>query len=356
MCDSRAMFPFEEQNLLMLCKSQMWEELEFILKEHPNQALKTITMENNNSTTLLHQVITSKSSNMRARWNIINLILTSVPNAASIPNGYSSLPLHVVSQRNIKMDASMKEEVILHLIDAHPSALLSLGGVGKRTPLHIAFTDYLSSGLIQTMIQRGKEATEMKDKNGWLPIHVACSRHCSPEKLEMLLKVNPDSLHEKTNDGETPLSLATSTATSSHPNHKLIKALQCSLKRYQNQKSRIRLPTSIRDAPISPRKRKGSPCIRKAQESLRAAYSEEDKEQAWNLLLLQSGCYLNDHGNLPGLVTPSNSFPYLSYEEMEDTGGYSTLMMRSRSSMDDSSLLPQVHTQSVWKRAEYYAV
>jgi hypothetical protein len=334
----------------------MWEELEFFLKEHPYQALKTITMENNNSTTLLHQVITSKSSNMRARWNIINLILTTVPNAASIPNGYGSLPLHVVSQRNIKMDASMKEEVILHLIDAYPSALLSLGGVGKRTPLHIAFTDYLSSGLIQTMIQRGKEATEMKDKNGWLPIHVACSRHCSPEKLEMLLKVYPDSLHEKTLDGETPMSLATSTATSSHPNHKLIKALQCSLKRHQNQQSRIRPSTSIRDAPTIPRKRKGSHNIQKVQESLRTAYSEEDKEQAWNLLLLQSGCYLNDHRNSPGLVTPSNSFPYFSYEEVEDTGEYSTLMMRSRISMDDSSLLPQVHTHSVWKRAEYYAV
>lgn len=351
------MFPSEEQDLLVLCKSQLWEVIENILKEHPHWALKTITMENNNSTTLLHQVITSKSSNMRARWKIINFILTSVPNAASMPNGYGSLPLHVVSQRNIKMDASMKEEVIKELIGAYPKALLSLGGVGKRTPLHIAFTDYLSSGLIQTMIQRGKKATEMKDKNGWLPIHVACSRHCSPEKLEMLLKAYPDSLHKKTHDGETPMSLATSTATSSHPNHKLIQALQCFLQRYPHRHDRISPSTSIRDEPSIPRKRKGSPCIQKTQESLLRGYSQEDKEQAWNLLLLQSGCYLNDTSDSPGLVTPSNSFPLLPYHEVEDTGGYSNLTMKSRrNSMDASSLLPPIRTHSLWNRNEYYAV
>lgn len=295
---------------------------------------------------------------MRARWKIIKLILNSVPSAASIPNGYGSLPLHVVSQRNIKMDASMKEEVITELIDAYPEALLSLGGVGKRTPLHIAFTDYLSSGLIQTMIQRGKRAAEMKDKNGWLPIHVACSRHCSPEKLEMLLKVYPDSLHQKTHDGETPMSLATSTATSSHPNHKLIQALQCFLQRHPYRHDRISPSTSIRDAPKIPRKRKGSPCIQKTQESLLRVYSQEDKEQAWNLLLLQSGCYLTDNSDSPGLVTPSDSFPLLPYDdEVEDTGGYSTLMMRSRrNSMDGSSLLPPIRTHSLWNSNVYYAV
>lgn len=342
----------EEQNLLMLCKYHMWAEVKKILVKNPLRALETITMENNNSTSLLHQVITSKSSNMDARWKIIKMILTSVPNAASIPNGYGSLPLHVVSQRNIKMDATMKEDVILALIDAYPSALLSLGGVGKRTPLHIAFTDYLSSGLIQTMIQRGREATAMKDKNGWLPIHIACSRHCSPEKLWMLLEVHPESLHEKTNEGDTPMSLATSTATSSHPNHKLIQALQRSL---QNQKEAdlVQRPTpAIRDASTGSRKRQRSPCIQKPHASLQQSYSEEDKEQAWNLLLLQSGSYLDFHRSSPCLVTPSSSFQYPSSQE-GDAGGCSSSWIRSNTDCGTSTVIPSVHAV-LWERNSYY--
>lgn len=68
------------------------------------------------------------------------------------------------------MDKMMQEDVILALIDAYPHALLLPSGVIKRTPLHIAFTDYKFYGLIQPMIQRGKEATAMRDTNGSLPI------------------------------------------------------------------------------------------------------------------------------------------------------------------------------------------
>jgi hypothetical protein len=108
---------------------------------------------------------------------------------------------------------------------AFPGALLEQNIQGKRTPLHILFTDYVSPKLTQAMIDMGPSACFIKDKKGYLPAHIACSRHCSPEKLHLLLQVNPDALFATTNDKHTLLSLAVSTATKSHPNKTLIEAL-----------------------------------------------------------------------------------------------------------------------------------
>ena len=76
------------------------------------------------------------------------------------------------------------------------------------------------------MISRGKQATFIKDKNGYLPAHIAASRHVSPNKLRMLLAANPDCIIARTDDGMTLLSLAQSTATASHPNYRLIGTLR----------------------------------------------------------------------------------------------------------------------------------
>jgi hypothetical protein len=43
-----------------------------------------------------------------------------------------------------------------------------------RTNMH-ARTDYFSVKLIKDMVQHGKEAYILVDKNGWLPAHIACS-------------------------------------------------------------------------------------------------------------------------------------------------------------------------------------
>ena len=220
----RARSPLET-NLCSLCRSNQWEKVMNMLVYDQNIALLPIKMDNNNSTTILHQVITTRSPDTDARFGIIQRILANTPSAAGIRNGFGSLALHVVAQRNIKMDAATKEKVILALIDAYPDALLAEGGVGKRTPLHIVFTDYTSSTVVKRMIEMGRNATLLKDKKGWLPIHVAASRHCSPEKIQMLLDACPKSLFAKTDEGETPLQLAVSTATRTHPNHTLIKHL-----------------------------------------------------------------------------------------------------------------------------------
>lgn len=75
---------------------------------------------------------------MRAR--VIRQIIKTTPQAAAIKNGYGSLPLHVIAQRNTKMDAQAKEKLIFDLVTAYKGALFEEGGVGKRCPLHIIFT------------------------------------------------------------------------------------------------------------------------------------------------------------------------------------------------------------------------
>jgi hypothetical protein len=234
-----------------LCRTDQWASVLQCVHENPWTAMTPMIMDNHISTTILHQAITSKGDTA-VRAQVILKILDTTPMAASIKNGYGSLPLHVIAQRNTKMNAQTKEKLILAMVNAYKGALMEEGGVGKRTPLHIIFTgtnsntnelsrndetatisldtfvsltDYISPRVTGMMIEHGSDACFMGDKKGYLPAHVACSRHCSPEKLRMLLSVNPASLYERTNKGETLLSLATSTATKSHPNYALIDEL-----------------------------------------------------------------------------------------------------------------------------------
>jgi hypothetical protein len=226
--------PAEEADFTLcgMCRASQWDRVLSLLEQTPSIALEMLKMDNNNSTTVLHQVITTRSPNTQPRFDVIKHILKETPEAARIKNGFGSLPLHVVAQRNIKLDAATKEKVILALVDAYPGALFVEGGVGRRSPLHIVFTDYTSSKVVKRMIDAGREATLVKDKKGWLPIHVAASRHSSPEKISMLLNACPKSLFAKTDDGETPLQLAISTATKTHPNHTLIKHLKAAEAKY----------------------------------------------------------------------------------------------------------------------------
>mmetsp|Transcript_11448 Transcript_11448/g.21163 ORF Transcript_11448/g.21163 Transcript_11448/m.21163 type:complete len:447 (+) Transcript_11448:521-1861(+) len=216
----------DEMNVVFhMCRKNQWTSVLNSVKSNPLIPVTQMTMNNHIATTIIHQAITSKGET-KARARVIEDILKVSPQAASIKNGYGSLPLHVIAQRNTKMDAGTKERLIKKLVSAFPGALVQQGGVGMRTPLHIIFTDYISPRLTEAMIQEGLRACFMKDRKGYLPVHVACSRHCSPEKLQMLLDVNPSSLVAKTNDGDTLLSLAIKTATKSHPNYALIDDLR----------------------------------------------------------------------------------------------------------------------------------
>jgi hypothetical protein len=129
----------EMYELFRLCRSNKWLEILRRVEQCPHIALCSITMGNNLATTIIHQAITSKG-NMEHRKNVILTILRVTPKAAEIKNGYGSLPLHVIGQRNTKIDARTKELLIKELVKAYEGAITEHGGVGKRTPLHILFT------------------------------------------------------------------------------------------------------------------------------------------------------------------------------------------------------------------------
>jgi hypothetical protein len=158
------------QRLFGLCRADDFFSILQCVNQNRLLAVSKMTMGNNNATTILHQAITSKGETS-VRAKLILTILEVAPKSAAIQNGNGSLPLHVIAQRNTKMDSSTKETIIHAMIKAYPDALIMEGGLGRRTPLHIIFTDYISPHLAKRMIERNPDATRMKDKKGWLPIH-----------------------------------------------------------------------------------------------------------------------------------------------------------------------------------------
>lgn len=129
----------EMDPVFQLCRNDDWHGVLECISRKPWLATSPMIMDNHIATTILHQAITSKgSTDLRAK--VIRRILNTTPQAAAIKNGYGSLPLHVIAQRNTKMDAPTKEKLIFDLVGAYKGALTEEGGVGKRTPLHIIFT------------------------------------------------------------------------------------------------------------------------------------------------------------------------------------------------------------------------
>jgi hypothetical protein len=129
----------EMRAVFLMCRGNQWDSVFNSIRSNRLIPTTNMTMDNNISTTILHQAITSKGD-IKKRARVIQEVLRITPLAASIKNGYGSLPLHVISQRNTKMDSKTKEMLIRDLMDAYPESLTQQGGVGMRTPLHIIFT------------------------------------------------------------------------------------------------------------------------------------------------------------------------------------------------------------------------
>lgn len=129
----------EMDHIFHLCCSDKWPVVLNHVQQNPGIALTPITMGNNITTTILHQAITKRAKKVD-RVQLIFMILQQTPDAAAIRNGYGSLPLHAIGQRNIGIDSNTKEQLIRQLVHAYPSSVAEPGGVGKRTPLHIIFT------------------------------------------------------------------------------------------------------------------------------------------------------------------------------------------------------------------------
>jgi hypothetical protein len=135
----------EEMDMVFhLCRSDQWRSVLKMVEVNPWLAVTPMIMDNHIATTIVHQAITSKGDT-EDRAILIQKILDKTPQAAAIKNGYGSLPLHVIAQRNTKIDAQTKEKLITQLVKSYTGALVEVGGVGRRTPLHIIFTGELLS-------------------------------------------------------------------------------------------------------------------------------------------------------------------------------------------------------------------
>jgi hypothetical protein len=154
--------PTREQmdTVFSLCRTDQWASVLQCIHGNPWTAMTPMVMDNHIATTILHQAITSKGDTA-ARAQVIQKILEATPMAASIKNGYGSLPLHVIAQRNTKMDAQTKEKLIFAMVNAYKGALMEEGGVGKRTPLHIIFTGTNSN--TNELIRNDETTTNSQD-------------------------------------------------------------------------------------------------------------------------------------------------------------------------------------------------
>lgn len=129
----------EMKAVFQFCRKNLWNSVLNSVRSNPCIGTTSMVMQNNITTTIVHQAITSKGdTDLRA--TVVEEILSATPAAAAIKNGYGSLPLHVIAQRNTKMNAATKDRLIRKLLQAYPGALTKQGGVGGRTPLHIIFT------------------------------------------------------------------------------------------------------------------------------------------------------------------------------------------------------------------------
>jgi hypothetical protein len=125
--------------VIQLCAQEEWAELLARVQQSPWMGRAQWNMTNNIATTLLHQAITGKGRG-EERCKLIESILDLAPTAATLSNGFGSLPLHALCQRNVNMKSSSRSRLIVKLIRSYEGALLANGGPGQRTPLHAILT------------------------------------------------------------------------------------------------------------------------------------------------------------------------------------------------------------------------
>jgi hypothetical protein len=74
---------WDKRDVFKLCRNNQWNQVHQCVLQDPTIATTPLIMDNNISTTILHQAISSKSDT-QARAAVVMAILESTPNAASI--------------------------------------------------------------------------------------------------------------------------------------------------------------------------------------------------------------------------------------------------------------------------------
>ena len=229
--DSSLLSLHENPLIDRLCTSKEWSTITEMIRQQPDHALTNIRGKNNKTTTILHQIMASKDKDdMAARVLLANTIIDLKPEAASINNGYKSLPLHICIRNSYGMRTTNNDrkndlvELFRKLINAYPDAVTSENAV-KRNPLHIACSHFCPTSIVKLLLDTAPSAASMKDNQGFLPLHLACKRRCSTDKIFLLLNAYPKSIVVRTQDGLTPVQLAQKAPEKSQQNDFLMTVL-----------------------------------------------------------------------------------------------------------------------------------
>jgi len=249
--------------IMKLCRGNKWAELNAFIEARPDTILTVLAHDKSNpedakestdyqTTSILHKVLRSRSTNLCGRVTVINTILQS-PHAQQAcrvkSNPQGTLPLHVALHRDNKMDTTTREQVVAALVKVYPEA--TIAQAAGKTPLHIMSRQYSSTVVARILIEVCPSASKIRDDKGWLPIHHACRWRSSPEKLKLLIDAYPESVLAKTEqDGLLPMDLVVSNATKSRPHLALISMLKESMKQAEKRandssKSNNEIPSEV---------------------------------------------------------------------------------------------------------------
>ena len=112
----------EMRTILELCQDGAWFRVFPLLLDNPLIALTPMRLNSRGTqtTTLLHQAITSKAGDAKSRELLIGKILELAPAAAAIRNTAGLLPLECLGQRDIKFESRVKKSLRSALVKAHP--------------------------------------------------------------------------------------------------------------------------------------------------------------------------------------------------------------------------------------------
>lgn len=104
--------------------------------------------------------------------SVICRLLEEHNDAASTPDNFGCLPLHLLAQNGSEWDAQVQA-----VYDANPSAVQVRTGVkfGNRLPLHLAAANANAEvSLIGKLLEYNPRAASQADRKGLYPMHLAC--------------------------------------------------------------------------------------------------------------------------------------------------------------------------------------
>jgi Ankyrin repeats (3 copies) len=110
-------------------------------------------------------------------------------------------PLHYACERQPPV------EVISHLVEAHPGAIVKRCIPGGCLPLHIACTWYGSADAVSALLSVDPSTAVATDELGNLAIHSACFSGSDEHVILALVKANPASVLTRNNQGSRPLDI-----------------------------------------------------------------------------------------------------------------------------------------------------